>query len=367
MATGFNQRWKGKIIAAQLYLAKAGLFYESFTDTITAGTTQTQAGAVQLTSEINRVTVVGTINDGVKLPASAAGLTILIINKGTKACKVYGLGADKVDDITNTTGVVQMAGSVAFYVCATAGNWYSEGIGTGYSGSLSTFSYADALSANSGAVQAGATAITTSIARFTTVGGAGYSSVLPAAAAGLSITVIHGAAANNMNVFPAGTDQINGQVASTAYVQAPGSVVEYVTTATGVWHTIASPNNAVAAQQFTAVTNTTNFVLAGTAMAGTADVTVNCTGTLGSGQTITVPSVASLVAAIPNATAGQTYRLRIVNSSSANFAWTLTTASGWTLNGTMSIAQNTFRDFYVTLTTLAAIAVQSVGVGAGVL
>ena len=60
---------------------------------------------------------------------------------------------------------------------------------------------------------------------------------------------------------------------------------------------------------------------------------------------------------------GSTYRLRVINRSSGNFAWTMTTNTGWTLTGTMTIAQNTWRDFVVTLTSLTAATLQAVGVG----
>ena len=51
------------------------------TTALTAGTTQTAAGATALTGAINTVTVVGTDNDGVILPAGRGqGDTILVAN-----------------------------------------------------------------------------------------------------------------------------------------------------------------------------------------------------------------------------------------------------------------------------------------------
>jgi hypothetical protein len=96
---------------------------------------------------------------------------------------------------------------------------------------------------------------------------------------------------------------------------------------------------------------------------GAVDVTLNMTGTLAGAANAQLPTVASLVTLIANPIVGQTYRLRVINSSSGNFAWTVTTNTGWTLAGTMTIAQNTFRDFNVTLTSLTAATLQSVGTG----
>jgi len=53
-------------------LTVIGLVKKSVTDAITAGATQTQAGATALTTDINRVTVVATASDGVKLPTAEA-------------------------------------------------------------------------------------------------------------------------------------------------------------------------------------------------------------------------------------------------------------------------------------------------------
>jgi hypothetical protein len=78
-----------------------------------------------------------------------------------------------------------------------------------------------------------------------------------------------------------------------------------------------------------------------------------------------LPTVANLVLASKffNAAAGVAWRLRIINKSSAAFTWTITTNTGWTLSGIMTIAQNTWRDFDVTLTSTSAATLQEVGVG----
>ena len=96
---------------------------------------------------------------------------------------------------------------------------------------------------------------------------------------------------------------------------------------------------------------------------GQLDVTLAMTGTMSGDSNAQLPTVANLVSAIPNAVASQLYKLRVVNESSANHVWTITTNTGWTLTGTMTIAQNTWRDFLLTLTTLSAATLQSLGTG----
>lgn len=114
---------------------------------------------------------------------------------------------------------------------------------------------------------------------------------------------------------------------------------------------------------FTAVAGNTPLQLTGAQVGGASDVVVNLTATLAGAGTVTLPTVAQLVAAIPNAFVGMSYNLRIMNSSGGAFAWTVTTNTGWTLTGTMTIAQTTYRDFIVTLNSLTAATLQQVGTG----
>lgn len=136
--------------------------------------------------------------------------------------------------------------------------------------------------------------------------------------------------------------------------------------ATGRWlrDTLASTSLALVQQAYNTNAATTNAVVTGAQITGgTVMTTLNMTGTLGGAATLTLPIVANLVLAFPTAVPGQTYQLRIMNSSSANFAWTVTTNTGWTLNGTVAIAQNTWNDYIVTFTTLAAVTLRYIGSG----
>lgn len=116
--------------------------------------------------------------------------------------------------------------------------------------------------------------------------------------------------------------------------------------------------------QVTAKTDTSAATLAAADMAGSNTLNViNMTGTLGAGAALTLPTVADIVAAYGDIAAGDTFLVRIINSSSGAYAWTVTTATGWTLTGTMTVAQNTFRDFLVSFTSATAAVLTSVGTG----
>jgi hypothetical protein len=106
--------------------------------------------------------------------------------------------------------------------------------------------------------------------------------------------------------------------------------------------------------------------LTGPNIAGAAAVVdLQMTGTLTAAASAQLPTVAALLAALKTDAIGTgiSYRLRIANVGGGAFAWTVTTNTGWTLNGTMSIPQNTWREFIVTLTSLTTATLQSVVTG----
>lgn len=96
---------------------------------------------------------------------------------------------------------------------------------------------------------------------------------------------------------------------------------------------------------------------------GAADVVLALTGALAAAATLTTDTAANILKAIPEVYVGQTYKLRVINESTGAFAWTVAGGTGVTLSGTATIAQNTWRDFVVTVSSLTAVALQSVGTG----
>lgn len=221
---------------------------ENAQDAISAAGT-TQAGATPIITQTARVTTVGApvggVAPGIRLPPSAAGLELVVINHGTNPMTVYGSGTDTIDDIAATVGVQQMVSSFCIFSCATAGQWYSNGIGTGYSGQFPTVSYTNNVTAFSGGGQTGPTQangaqVGTAIFRVTTVAAANDSVRLPLAAGGMQITVTNAAAANSMNVFPATGDVINAQSANAAFALPAGKTAQFSSATPGFFHAVLS-------------------------------------------------------------------------------------------------------------------------------
>lgn len=121
------------------------------------------------------------------------------------------------------------------------------------------------------------------------------------------------------------------------------------------------------ATAYNVAANTTGFTATQQQIMAAEQTYLNLTGTLGAGAALTLPTVATVLATLTpqQAQVGSTIVLRILNASGAAFAWTVTTNTGWTLNGHVAIAQNTWVDYVIQLTSIvnATATLQSVGSG----
>lgn len=98
----------------------------SVTTGITAGTTQTQAGATKLVSNYNNVATCANANDGVQLPSAAAiGQTIQIRNSGAANLKIWPASGEKCNTGTTDAGdtTVLAAAATRTYICYAVGDW----------------------------------------------------------------------------------------------------------------------------------------------------------------------------------------------------------------------------------------------------
>ena len=86
---------------------------------VTAGTTQTQAGATAITKDITVVTT-GNANDGVLLPSIRAGQVLVIINASANAGKIYANGTETLNGTAGNAGSTALGASKAVTVVGTA-------------------------------------------------------------------------------------------------------------------------------------------------------------------------------------------------------------------------------------------------------
>ena len=99
----------------------------STVNSITSGTTQTQAGATALTAEFNRVATHGNTDDGVKLPTAVAGLLCVIQNDSATAdLQVWPATGDAIESASvNAVGVTKIgADGSTTYIAVDITTWY---------------------------------------------------------------------------------------------------------------------------------------------------------------------------------------------------------------------------------------------------
>lgn len=116
---------------------------------------------------------------------------------------------------------------------------YMQYDGTNWSAIANAEPVVTGLTTHNGGGQSGATATVLGINRFDTVNSSGDSALLPAAVAllvGKTVKVINNTA-TSMNVFPAGTDQINALGASTQIAVGANKSCFFMCTAVGQWNT----------------------------------------------------------------------------------------------------------------------------------
>ena len=252
--------------------AKSGnlaLFYESVTDNIVAHAGGGQTSATALTSEINRIVTVASVGDSVRLPATSQvpssgpayavgaivpgpGATVFVINHGTNAMQVFGAGTDTINDIATATGVAQMANSMCLYTCTSAGKWYSEGLATGYSGSLQTFSVLNGIQGSTGGAGIGQTESWSASAQLTAMinrvtgpvtdsaRGVSLPPTTAGALPGVDLTLVN-AGTGSLNVFTGNTlDIINSLSATLPFAVPSSKSAQFITVNANQWHVILS-------------------------------------------------------------------------------------------------------------------------------
>ena len=100
---------------------------ESAQDKIVAAAGGGQGAAVQITAQLSRVTTVATIADSVKLPASVAGLTIAILNSGANSLNIFPATGDAINALgANAAFALASGGVTTYFVCYTAGQWFTK-------------------------------------------------------------------------------------------------------------------------------------------------------------------------------------------------------------------------------------------------
>lgn len=219
--------------------------------------------------------------------------------------------------------------------------------------------------------QAGATQITADITTVNTSTAAnagtnfGDGVRLPQVGSGTDRILLINNTANPIQLYGynngSSSDTINGIAGATGVAIPPQGAATIIEAAPGAWGCQLDSPQSVA---FNTNTSTAGTTLTAANVTGGEDlVDLAMTGTLAAGANAQLPTVANMLQSMYAPAVGSAFRLRIINRSSGAFSWTVTTNTGWTLTGTMTIAQNTWRDFDVVITGLTTATLQAVGTG----
>jgi len=91
---------------------------------ITASTTQTQGNGL-LSNDMNIITTVANNDDTVTLPTAVQGITVVVVNKGTKKIKIFPNTGDNLGQGLNSSVSVSSGSMIIFYAYD-ATNWVSS-------------------------------------------------------------------------------------------------------------------------------------------------------------------------------------------------------------------------------------------------
>lgn len=114
----------GAILGASV--TSSGYFFDSAANALTAHAGGGQASALQLAKGINRVTVVATAGDSVKLPAAVAGMHVVVINAdAADAMDCFPASGESINALSADTALSIAANKTVAFFCAVAGIWNS--------------------------------------------------------------------------------------------------------------------------------------------------------------------------------------------------------------------------------------------------
>lgn len=339
-----------------------GLLREQASNAVTAFATGGKTSATQLTGNLNRISVCATAGDSVKLPASAAGLVVYVLNDGAAAAQVFGAGTDTINSIATATGVAQGVGVLAVYVCTAAGNWRGEAlnkievntaISTVGAGTLTAAGIVGGLITRSGSTAAYTDTTATAAQIVAAIG-------VTRAGATFRFTI------KNTVAFAETLAGGTGITLSGLTVVPPLSVANFLVTVTSVSAVAivgidTQPLCNLPATQFTTIATDTTITAAAGALTGASHVVYQTTAAGAGGIALTTRTAAEMFGDIPNCQIGTSFLLTLVSQGGGTV--TLTAGSNVTITGTATVATKTTRTFVCTFTSAAAITMQSVSKG----
>jgi hypothetical protein len=186
---------------------------------------------------------------------------------------------------------------------------------------------------------------------------------LPSSVPNSAVTAINSSGSGKY-LYPAQSEPnttLNGFPGSNGLLIQPNAIGIVYCLQSGAWWTeVQTPVNAI----YNTDASAASFTMPAADIVGAqAFVVLALIGALGANATATLPSAAATIAATHSPAVGDSWNLRIRNVASG-FQWTIAAGTNFTLGtGTYTIANNTFRDFIVTVTGTNSMTLQDIGGG----
>jgi hypothetical protein len=220
-------------------------------------------------------------------------------------------------------------------------------------GSLLYGTKTNAITAYATGGQTNATPLTTNINRITTCATDHDSVKLPIATAGLMSIKVINSGASSLDVYPKSGDNFEGLAANVPITIPTGRESIFDCAVTGTW---SEKRPAPIPTKYTTGTTTGTFTTG--QLTGANYVIYGSTAT--TPGSIATRTATQMFQDDPQARVGGSYVLRIINTNGSSNAMTITSTTGVTLNGTMSIAANAYRDFIVTYNSATTLTIQAI-------
>lgn len=129
MATGFMQRFKGKIAAVQIALqSPSGQMFQSVQPGLVAHAGGGQALGTPLTAMACFIATVATAGDSLLLPLAVPGMEISVVNQSATATgpNVFPQTGQTVNALAANTAIAVPPQSIMMFYCGVAGSWWTK-------------------------------------------------------------------------------------------------------------------------------------------------------------------------------------------------------------------------------------------------
>lgn len=130
MASGFMQRFKGKIVAQLITMTSPnGQMLQSVQNGVVAHSGGGQALATPLTAMACFISTVAVAGDSLLLPMAVPGMELSVINQTANAPNIFPFPGQAINALganASIPGLASAQGGILMFYCGIAGQWWTK-------------------------------------------------------------------------------------------------------------------------------------------------------------------------------------------------------------------------------------------------